>query len=82
MTQRQVQALWQLLGKHIYGHADGENQLKVMIQRHAEREKVERSIYSGFTMGHKISLTKILEEHRQSRESRSPPNPHPMFKSR
>ena len=69
-----------MLGKHIYGYANDENQLKVMFERHGEREEIEKKIYDEFTMGRKISLSQIVNEHRLKRNSQSPPNPYTFEK--
>jgi hypothetical protein len=49
LVEKQVKGLWGLLGKHIYGLNElQENQLKEMFQRHEEREELDKRIMNDF----------------------------------
>jgi len=63
IIEGQMRALWNILGRHIYGRSDEkENQIKEIFRKHRELLDLEKKILRSFSDGKKIKLAH-KEEH-------------------
>ena len=46
-----MQTLWKTVGKHIYGNSSGDNQLRVMLEKHDEIIEQGENLNKKFTTG-------------------------------
>ena len=63
IIEGQMRALWNILGRHIYGRSDEkENQIKEIFRKHRELLELEKKVLRSFSDGKKIKLAH-REEH-------------------
>lgn len=72
LAEQQVNILWRMFGKHIYGAKNDEefNRLKTLYVKHQELELRQKQMLQDFAAGRKVSFNKFKDNLQE--RSRSP----------